>query len=95
MTETEIRNDWYAALNSVKNGTELSSIIHWGFFNQDLMILYFLHQANCFREKIEDLLEDCNFHTECELLAEGKYDECRNTIVKDMIDDYLDSKKGE
>ena len=53
------------------------------------MVLYCLHQWNLFREKIEDLLEDCNFHTECGLLNEGKYDECLLTIMNETVRDHL------
>ncbi len=73
--EAEIRLDFASALRSVKNGTDLSYPLGWGFGKDDLMALMALHKSNKFRRKIEDLLEDCNFHTECGLLSEKRYEE--------------------
>lgn len=73
--EAEIRLDFASALRSVKNGTDLSYPLGWGFGKDDLMALMALHKSNKFRRKIEDLLEDCNFHTECGLLSEKQYEE--------------------
>ena len=73
--EAEIRLDFASALRSVKRGTELSYPLGWGFDRDDLMALMKLHRSNKFRRKIEDLLEDCNFHTECGLLSEKNYEE--------------------
>lgn len=78
--EIEIRLDWDKALANVEYGTELSLPIDYGFTDQDLFVLCCLHEAGMHREKIVDLLEDCNFHTECGLIYEGKYDECRKVI---------------
>ena len=87
MTEREIRDDWIGALKEQRiRGLNISSIIKWGFYQQDLLILCDLHEADIEREMIEDLLEDCNFHTECGLLSEKKYDECRKVIIKDMLE---------
>lgn len=72
---SEIRRDWSKALRSVKNGCELSGPIDYGFSEDDIRALAKLHKQNRFRKKIEDLLEDCNFHTECADFASGKYDE--------------------
>ena len=88
MTAEEIRNDWYGAL---ENETGISAKIKWGFFPQDLLILCDLHEAGYFREKIIDLLEDCNFHIECGLIDDQKYVECRKLILDDMID-YMINK---
>ena len=71
---SEIRRDWGKALSSVKNGCELSGPIDYGFSEDDICALARLHKQNRFRKKIEDLLEDCNFHTECTDFASGKYD---------------------
>lgn len=73
--EAEIRLDFASALRSVKDGTDLSYPLGWGFGRDDLMALMALHKSNKFRRKIEDLLEDCNFHTECGLLSEKQYEE--------------------
>ena len=75
MTEEEIREDWESALEQVENGTDLSSIIGWAFSDEDITELAKLHKANICREKIEDLLEDCNFHYECGKFANEEYDE--------------------
>lgn len=85
MTSIEVRADWYEALNKVKKGTELSSIIEWSFTAQDLFVLCCLHENFDHRQKIEDLLEDCNFHTECALLVEGQYDKLRKMIQNEMM----------
>ena len=34
------------------------------------------------KKKIEDLLEDCNFHSECGLLCERKYDEFEKHVME-------------
>lgn len=88
MTEQEVRLNWDEALTRWENGEfALSGIIGWGFFPQDLMVLCCLHEAGKHQDSIVDLLEDCNFHTECGLLDDGKYDECRKVIFKNM-DEY-------
>ena len=74
----ETRKDWGKALKSVKNGTDLSGIISWSFSDKDISELAKLHKANKYREKIEDLLEDCNFHAECGAFADGRYDKYLN-----------------
>ena len=83
MTGRTIRLNWRDALDNVKGGTQLSGKIEWGFSYQDLLVLTCLHEADIHREKIEDLLEDCNFHYENEMLSEGKYDECRKAIFEE------------
>ena len=81
MTKTQIRNDWYMALET---GEATGSKIEWGFYPQDLLVLTCIHKAGYFRDKIIDLLEDCNFHTEAGLLDDQKYDECLKVIFDDM-----------
>lgn len=81
-----IRLDWYATLENVNNGAELSLDISWSFTAQDLLVLTCLHEAGIHREKIEDLLEDCNFHRENGLLHEGKYSELREEICRDLVE---------
>ena len=68
-----IRRDFANALKDVKSGTELSSPLGYGFSNDDILELAKLHKKNRFRKKIEDLLEDCNFHAECGWLSNGEY----------------------
>lgn len=70
----DIRKDWAQALRSVKRGTELSYRIDFGFSEVDISELAKLHKKNKFRRKIEDLLTDCNFHTECSDFDDGLYD---------------------
>ena len=62
----------------------ISPKIKWGFTMQDLLILCDLHEAGYFRDKIVDLLEDCNFHIECGLIDDGKYAECRKMILAEL-----------
>ena len=71
-TEDEIRADWEKALNTMNYG-DISRTIEWGFTPEDLRELLRLHRANTHRQKIEDLLEDCNFHTFCACLSEQDY----------------------
>ena len=77
-----IRRDLAAALRSVRKGTALSYRLGFGFSNDDLRNLMKLHKANKFRRKIEDLLEDCNFHTECGLLASREYEALEKLLDK-------------
>ena len=65
LTEQEIRDDWEAALESEMDYSEIAHAIRWGFSRDDLNTLMQLHREDRFRGKIEDLLTDCNFHTEC------------------------------
>lgn len=68
-----IRSDYEAALISVDHGSDLSSLLGYGFSDLDLSELAKLHKADVFRDKIEDLLEDCNFHTACRDFSENRY----------------------
>ena len=83
MEDNRIRLDWRKALKEVVYGTELSAAIGWGFTGQDLLVLTCLHEEGMYRQKIEDLLEDCNFHTENGFLREGNYAKCREFIFKE------------
>ena len=71
-----IRKNFKKYLNKVDRGFELSSALGYGFSNADIKKLAKIHKAGDtrIREKIEDLLEDCNFHTECADFAAGRYD---------------------
>ena len=73
LTEKEIREDWDAALNSPMEYSEIAHAIKWGFDCDDMQSLMELHKQNKHRQKIEDLLEDCNFHTERSDWSEGNY----------------------
>ena len=72
-----IRHDWPAAFRKVRNGRELSGVIDWAFYKDDLRTFLKLHKANRFRKKIEDLLTDCNYHTFCGYLSVGEYDNAK------------------
>ena len=71
--QAAIRTDWASALKKAKKGSDLSSDIGFGFSKFDLIKLAKLHKANKFRKKIEDLLSDCNYHSECGEWSEGVY----------------------
>lgn len=71
--EAEIRRDFAAALKKVKHGYDLSGALGYGFSNEDLTNLAILHKENRYRNKIEDLLTDCNFHEACQLMSSGDY----------------------
>ena len=75
----EIRSDWKTALKGVRYGTDLSADIEFGFNKEDIKALAEVHRDNKgLRKKIEDLLEDCNFHYECGQFNKGEYDEFIN-----------------
>lgn len=72
----DIRLDFKSALENVEHGYDLSEILHYGFNDEDIHNLAIIHKDNPeLREKIEDLLEDCNFHTECSDFNDGNYDD--------------------
>ncbi len=70
-----IRKDFAAALRSVKHGDDLSGRLDWSFSPKDISELAKLHKAGKFRKKIENLLTDCNFHSECSMITAKQYDE--------------------
>lgn len=72
MAEDAIRSDWETALNTMPYST-IAKEIEWGFTDEDLRELMRLHEAGRCREQIEDLLSDCNFHTECADWHDGNY----------------------
>ena len=71
----DVRKDFKAALSKVEDGYELSEVIHWSLSSADLRNLARLHKDNVFREKIEELLEDCNFHKENADFYDGRYED--------------------
>ena len=83
MTGNEIRADFKKALDTVKKSKygdywDVSSIaqaLDFGFSDEDIKNLAILHRDEPkYRGKIYDLLEDCNFHTECADFEAGRYD---------------------
>lgn len=71
--DAEIRRDWASALRAVRHGEDLSHDINWAFSKRDIKNLAKLHKANRFRKKIENLLDDCNFHTEAALMSSHQF----------------------
>lgn len=71
--EDYIRENWQEILESEMPYDEISKEIEWGFTREDLQSLMRLHKEGICRSKIEDLLTDCNFHTECGNWSEGNY----------------------
>ena len=76
--EVTIRRDYATAFRRVRKGRELSHVLRYSFGDNDLKKLAILHKARKFRKKIEELLEDCNFHTESADFSEGQYDKYIN-----------------
>lgn len=74
-----VRKDFRKALRNVKKGSELSGILGYSFFKEDIRELAKFHKAGKYREKIEDLLEDCNFHSEYNDFIDGRYDKYLNS----------------
>lgn len=73
--------DWKKAL-AEKRFSEIAQYIQWGFTKDDMKMLAKLHESGYQREKIEDLLEDCNFHTERGLFIDGQYKEAIKRIMR-------------
>ena len=71
--EIDVRLNFDKALSEVEYGSDLSLILDFGFSDKDIIELAKLHKANKYRDKIECLLEDCNFHTVSKSLREGNY----------------------
>lgn len=73
------RKNFLEMLDHSEHGWELSKIIHYSMSNTDLARLALIHRDNPhIRKKVEELLEDCNFHYECGFLAKGDY----STLIK-------------
>ena len=75
-----VRSDWPAALRSVEKGSNLSSPVRSSFYQSDMATLVQLHKEGKFRQKIEDLLDDCEEHKFTSLLKQGKYEETEGLI---------------
>ena len=71
--DAEIRRDWDLALETVPETTDLSRGVGWALSKQDFAELAKLHRDGKHRAKIEDLLEDCNFHIQRGELHDGNY----------------------
>ena len=68
------RLDFDKALADVNKGYELASILSYGISDDDLTELAKLHKAGKHREKIFELLEDCNFHQKGCDFEDERYD---------------------
>lgn len=73
LTEEYVSSHWEEVLTLVPDVATISDAIGYGFSEADIAELARLHQAGKFQEKIEDLLEDCNFHPERADFHEGNY----------------------
>ncbi len=69
-----VRKDLPSALKLVKKGSDLSGILNYNIFDETLSELAQLHKSNRYRKKIEELLEDCNFHQEGSDFKNKRYD---------------------
>lgn len=69
---TDPSADWETALKSMPYSA-ISRAIDWGFTEEDLNTLMELHKADICREQIEELLDDCNFHSESGNWHNGNY----------------------
>lgn len=74
LEETKIRRDFKTAFKKIKYGYELSCVLRWSFYKRDIRNLAKLHKSNKYRRKIEELLTDCNFYTECGNFASKNYE---------------------
>lgn len=70
-----IRINFEKTLAKCEYGRDLSEPLDYGFTDEEITELAKLHKANKYRGKIEDLLEDCNFHYECAKFREHDYSE--------------------
>ena len=77
---TRFAVDWDTELACVEHGHELSEVIGYGLTRNDISGLAALHKAGKHRKKIEELLTDCNFHTECRDFAAGSCDKYNKYI---------------
>ena len=74
--DARIRSDFKAALSAVSRGSELSHDLGYSFYESDIGELARLHKSGSkhIRRKIEELLEDCNFHKECGDFSSRRYE---------------------
>ncbi len=82
-----VRSHWLEALDAWPY-QKISAAIDFGFSDEDIDELFRLHKEGYFRTKIENLLEDCNFHSECVLLRAHLYN--RSVSVNDFMEQEVD-----
>lgn len=63
----------------------ISSDMEYGFSDDEIARLACAHKfgTDYMKERVFDLLEDCNFHTECADFEEGKYDAYISQLSED------------
>ena len=75
MEEEYIRENFEKVFSLCETGREISGILSWSFSDKDIENLAKIHRDNpSLRPKVEELLEDCNFHTENRDFGNGEYD---------------------
>ncbi len=70
-----IRSNFYEALQSVKDVSDLAGRLCYSFSSVDIAHMAELHKSNKCRKKIEDLLVYCNFHYVSGKFRKHEYDE--------------------
>lgn len=96
--ESEYRKNLISHISHTRyeNLKEICSGLNYAFSTYDLIRLAegYKNGNNSLKEKIEYILTDCNFHSECSLLEEGKADEfiknCKRLIEEDIEKNVLD-----
>ena len=69
-----VRRNFAKAFEVHSDVGEISSILGFGFSPSDIKNLAILHSQGRYREQIEYLLTNCNFHRECSDFIQGEYD---------------------
>lgn len=72
--EAKTRMDYMSALKECRKGREVAKRVRWAFGAKDIAILAKIHQSGKYRKKIEDALEDANFHKESGDFNAKRYD---------------------
>lgn len=67
--------EWERILATTRDFHEISKMIGYGFSKNDIKNLAILHSMNNFQNKIEKLLDDCNFHHESSDFHNKRYRE--------------------
>lgn len=76
MYEDDVRSDFGSAFEQIQHGESLAGLLNWGLGTDDISALAILHRDGDeeLQGKIEDLLEECNYHEENADFQEGNYD---------------------
>ena len=84
LEEAELRKNIADALRASRNGSDLSGRLGYCFYRFDCDRLFKLHKSGKYRKKIEDLLEDCNYHWLSGLLARKDYEGAARAIEEEV-----------